>query len=232
MAYVYRHIRVDKNEPFYIGIGKEEKRCYQNVKRNSIWKAIVTKTNYTVEILFDNLTWEDACIKEKEFILLYGRKDLGTGSLCNLTDGGEGVIGSIRSEEYREKLRKVNTGKKMSKESIEKLKDSLKGRKHSEETKAKMSKTRLGKKLSNLHIESIAKGLKGKKKSDTHVAKMRQTKLGLPIVQINKELKRTIWDSASEASRVTKIAKASILACLNNKRNTAGGSTWIRQSCN
>lgn len=26
MAIVYRHIRLDKNEPFYIGIGKDEKK--------------------------------------------------------------------------------------------------------------------------------------------------------------------------------------------------------------
>jgi len=28
MAYVYRHIRLDKNEPFYIGIGSEEFKKY------------------------------------------------------------------------------------------------------------------------------------------------------------------------------------------------------------
>ena len=29
MAIVYRHIRLDKNEVFYIGIGKTEKRAYE-----------------------------------------------------------------------------------------------------------------------------------------------------------------------------------------------------------
>jgi hypothetical protein len=42
MAYVYRHIRLDKNEPFYIGIGKDDyssfKRAYHTGnKRNKIW---------------------------------------------------------------------------------------------------------------------------------------------------------------------------------------------------
>ena len=29
MAYVYRHIRLDKNEPFYIGIGKDDSGEYK-----------------------------------------------------------------------------------------------------------------------------------------------------------------------------------------------------------
>ena len=47
MAYVYRHIRVDKNEPFYIGIGKDDgyefKRAYYKSieKRNKIWIDIL-----------------------------------------------------------------------------------------------------------------------------------------------------------------------------------------------
>ena len=66
MAYVYRHIRLDKNEPFYIGIGRNCKGNYTRanhgaeLRRNSIiWKRIVAKTEYSVEILVDELTWEE-----------------------------------------------------------------------------------------------------------------------------------------------------------------------------
>jgi hypothetical protein len=102
MPYVYRHIRLDKNEPFYIGIGSDTyyKRANNKTRRNKIWKDIVSKSNYEVEILFDNLTWEEACEKEKEFILLYGRKDIGTGILSNLTDGGEGILGNKRTQDF------------------------------------------------------------------------------------------------------------------------------------
>jgi|688.fasta_scaffold360728_2 hypothetical protein len=94
MAYVYRHIRLDKNEPFYIGISSlnNYSRCI-NTDRNNLWNKIVNKSDYKIEILLDNLTWEEACEKEKEFIKLYGRKNNNTGILANLTDGGEGVIG-------------------------------------------------------------------------------------------------------------------------------------------
>jgi hypothetical protein len=84
MAYIYRHIRLDKNEPFYIGIGSDDRGKYNrayNIKLRSFrWKDIAKYVPYTIEIILDNLTWEDACIKEIELISLYGRKDLGLGS--------------------------------------------------------------------------------------------------------------------------------------------------------
>ena len=116
MAYVYRHIRLDKNEPFYIGIGGETdgkyKRAYQSRSRNNIWKNIVNKTEYKVEILFDDLTWEEACQKEIELIALYGRKDLNKGTLSNLTDGGDGTLGIIQSEETKRKKSEFMKGEK------------------------------------------------------------------------------------------------------------------------
>lgn len=104
MAVVYRHIRVDKNEPFYIGIGDNKKRAYSHRSRNKYWKNIA-KQGYEVEILFDDLTWEQACEKEKEFITLYGRKDLNTGTLVNLTDGGDGALGRPMTERLKQILR-------------------------------------------------------------------------------------------------------------------------------
>lgn len=115
MAYLYRHIREDKNEPFYIGIGSDStyKRANQAKKerRNNIWNKIVSKTLYKVEILFDDLTWEEACDKEKEFISLYGRIDNGTGLLANMTNGGDGSLGIIKSEQTISKLKERMSGK-------------------------------------------------------------------------------------------------------------------------
>jgi hypothetical protein len=109
MAYLYRHIRLDKNEPFYIGIGSDSTYKRANAKykgdRNKIWYDITAKSKYEVEILFDDISWEFACEKEKEFIALYGRKNNNTGILANMTDGGEGVVGAnyTRTIESRQK---------------------------------------------------------------------------------------------------------------------------------
>ena len=118
MAYLYRHIRLDKNEPFYIGIGSdsnnEYKRANTHKNRNKHWENIVAKTEYRVDILCDDMTWEEVIKKEIEFIALYGRVDLKTGTLCNLTGGGQGAFGYIKTKEHIEKIRLIHKGRKMS----------------------------------------------------------------------------------------------------------------------
>lgn len=158
MAIVYRHIRLDKNEPFYIGIGKTERRANSVKNRNKYWNNIVSKTDYEVEILFDDLTWEEACKKEMEFIKLYGRYDLGNGCLVNMTDGGDGKLGSYHNEETKKRIAEFQRGNKWNL-----------NRKAKEETKLKMSishrgnKSNTGKKLSLEHRKNISEGLKGNK---------------------------------------------------------------------
>lgn len=96
MAYVYRHIRLDKNQPFYIGIGKLDNnyvRSRAKYGRNKIWKSIVSITDYIIEIIFDDLTLEEALAKEVELIALYGRLCNNTGILANVSVGGTGVLG-------------------------------------------------------------------------------------------------------------------------------------------
>lgn len=101
--YCYRHIRLDTNEVFYVGIGKkstfyksykhfesEYKRAFSKRMRNRFWKHVITKSEYRIEIFFETESEEEVCLKEIEFIALYGRRDLGKGSLVNLTDGGDG----------------------------------------------------------------------------------------------------------------------------------------------
>jgi hypothetical protein len=115
MAYVYRHIRLDKNEVFYVGIGSDKyySRAYTKWGRNKLWKNIVDKTEYSVEILFEDLDWELACKKEIEFIKLYGRKDLKNGTLTNLTDGGQGSLGTKRTDEHKKILSERMKGKRL-----------------------------------------------------------------------------------------------------------------------
>lgn len=157
---LYRHIRLDKNEPFYIGIGNE-KRPYEKRRRNKYWQHIIQKTNYKIEILFNDLTWKEACEKEKEFIKLYGRKDLLLGTLVNMTDGGDGTLNTIswnkgkkglfkHSEETKKKLSEDKKGKPLTKNQINSFKIRKKSnywldKKLSEEHKLKLSKSKIGK---------------------------------------------------------------------------------------
>lgn len=101
MHYLYRHIRLDTNQVFYIGLGTKTRqdmfltvksefyRAYDFKKRNIVWKRIAAKTDIRVEILFesDNLSFIQQ--KEKEFISMYGRLVDQTGLLANLAEGGD-----------------------------------------------------------------------------------------------------------------------------------------------
>jgi len=96
MAYLYTYTNTDKGEIFYIGIGSDlNYQRAKNIKaRSSYFKRVIEKYNYRLDIVFDNLTWEEVCQKEIELISKYGRKDLNNGSLINFTNGGEGRLGS------------------------------------------------------------------------------------------------------------------------------------------
>jgi hypothetical protein len=141
---LYRHIRLDKNEPFYIGIGNSIRPYIKN--RNRIWKSIVKKTKYRVEILFDGLNLKEACEKEVEFIKLYGRIDLGNGILSNMTDGGDyfGCFGYKHTDESKIKLSISNKGRYRTKEFCEIIRVMKIGTKLSDETKLKISKSLKG----------------------------------------------------------------------------------------
>lgn len=119
--YIYRHITLN-NTVFYIGKGTKNKQDVLNntYTRSSTkwgktlyWKNIVKKYGYFIEIIVESDNEEFISLKEIEFIKLYGRRDLGLGTLCNLTNGGEGKSGYIPSKETIEKNRLKNIGKKM-----------------------------------------------------------------------------------------------------------------------
>lgn len=156
MAYLYRHIRLDKNEPFYIGIGtgKYFKRAKNKIGRNPIWKRIANKTDYEVEILFDDMELEECKKKEIEFIALYGRIVNGDGTLANISGGGDGMfdVPQYIRDEYSKKFKGAG--------------NPFYGKKHTQETRDKISANQLGKKRHPLSEETKRKiGLVHKGKS-------------------------------------------------------------------
>jgi len=147
--YVYRHIRLDTNTPFYVGKGKD-KRCFSNKYRNKYWHNIVNSVGYDIEIMLDNLTEQEAITKEIEFIKLY--KSLGYCE-ANMTDGGEGLSGYKHSDLTKKRWSEIrkgrpcgNKGFKMSQSQKQKISDALKGRKLSKNTRDKISASTKGKK--------------------------------------------------------------------------------------
>jgi len=91
-SFVYCHLRADTCEPFYIGMGKDPKRPWHmnHHSRTVFHRNIVKKHGVRVEIIADNLSWEQANFWEMHWI----RALRNTGyKLVNLTDGGDGTKG-------------------------------------------------------------------------------------------------------------------------------------------
>ena len=111
MAYVYSHTRLDTGKIFYIGIGSDEayRRASTIQGRNAHWYNVIKKADYRVDILHDNLTWEEACNKEIELIKQLGRVNQG-GILVNITEGGDGFK-SNHSQKTKDQIRDFYKGK-------------------------------------------------------------------------------------------------------------------------
>jgi hypothetical protein len=99
--YTYAYLRED-GTPYYIGKGKKY-RAYQ--KR----KSINLPPKDRIIILKQNLTEEEAFKHEIYMISIFGRKDLETGILRNLTNGGEGTSGANNSKEKNGFYKKSHT---------------------------------------------------------------------------------------------------------------------------
>jgi hypothetical protein len=146
--YTYAYLREDRT-PYYVGKGTG-KRIYSKRKNISL-----PKDKSRIIFLKQNLTEEEAFKHEIYMIAVFGRKDLGTGILHNKTNGGDGASGAVRSLEFKENLKKLNTNKVLSKEHIKKLREANIGKNNpnygksaSKETREKMSKAQLGEKHS------------------------------------------------------------------------------------
>lgn len=162
-TYLYRD-PTRNNEPIYIGKGKG-KRCYDHLKSkknaplpNRIRKIKEWGVEPIIEFICKDVDEELALLVEEEAISLYGRKDLGTGPLLNLTDGGDGV------SNVSEKTRK-------------KLSDAGKGRIYDDAYRQNMSKVMSGKKKSLTHVENVRQALIGTKRDESAKLKMSEAKI-------------------------------------------------------
>ena len=86
---VYLHKNPKTNEVFYIGVGNED-RPFNFRGRNLFWKNYYLKHGVDVCVVKKGLSIKESFEEEKKLITLHGRRDLGNGTLVNLTNGGEG----------------------------------------------------------------------------------------------------------------------------------------------
>jgi group I intron endonuclease len=225
--YVYVYLDVTKSgqfryddyyfeyEPFYVGKGYN-KRCedhlresslqHKSFKNNKIKKLLSLGLKPLILKISYNIFEIDAFELEKKLIRVIGRRNLNNGPLTNLTDGGDGIVGLIKTKEHRKNLRISSLGKKMSKEARKKISQSLIGKvgrntgnKHSEETKRQISESKKGLLPWN----------------------------AIPVIQLDKEnVPIKEWVSALDAAKNLKLSQGNIWSVINGKRKTCGGYIW------
>lgn len=106
--YVYTWTRPDTGEIFYVGKGRGD-RDVSRRNRGKHFLNIIAKLERNglspiIKRVAENLTEDDAFSIERNEISRIGRRDLGLGSLVNMTDGGDGSSGYIPTEEAKAKL--------------------------------------------------------------------------------------------------------------------------------
>lgn len=152
--YTYVHRRADTGEVFYIGKGSG-KRFAATQDRSTYWKRLVAKYGFSIEIVAHFLAEEHAFQHERELIAEYRANGV---RLVNLSDGGEGPSGAVRTAETRNKISSANKGRK---------RDPF-----SEETRLKMSLSHVGKKQSQEAIEKTVAFHRGRKRTIETLEKM------------------------------------------------------------
>lgn len=234
---VYCHINLVNNKK-YIGITKQrpQDRWRENGKgyqgQTKFWNAIKKYgwDNFEHIILFTNLTLEEANYKEKELIDYFDTIKNG----YNVSSGGSPTIHSIQT--------------------IQKIHNSMIGKKHSEQTKRLISQTKsklYGKKVQCVETQqiyetlTIAEQLTGIDKSSIlRVCKGKQiTAGGFHWIYIdnldyahNKKDKRKkmvkclttgkIYNSVAEAAKATNSDASNICKVCNGKYKTTNKLSW------
>ena len=140
MTQYYNYIKIDPYTliPRYVGKGKGNRHqlshSYNKTYMGWLKNLKINGLEPITEII--NVTCENTAFRLEQFLInQYGRKDLGTGSLLNHTNGGEGISGYRHTEETKKNQSKKMMGNK-----------NCLGRRQKEETKEKIRKAHIGKK--------------------------------------------------------------------------------------
>lgn len=213
---VYMH--TFPNNKKYIGITSQRPEYRWNkgngYKHQKLMNRAIEKygwENIQTEIINENISKEQAIEKEKYYIQKYQTTNPLYG--YNLTEGGEGHngyspslesrqknrlsnIGQKRSKSFCERLSYVNTGKKLSEETKQKIREAMllrgspniseEGRKRIRENARKVGLANKGRIQTLESNEARSKALKGIKRSEETKQRMRKPKSAEAIANMKR----------------------------------------------
>lgn len=218
---VYVHInKINHKKYFGITSGSPLKRWRDGYRHNKHFSSSIDKygwDNFEHIVLFTDLTENEAKQMEKDLIAKYHTMDREFG--YNKTAGGDGSLGRKVSDETREKLRVVATGKKASPETRAKISERMKGENH----------PLYGKKRPQYVIDAMIEAKRNRKLTDEQVQHYRDaspTKRMVHQIDIDTGDILNTFVSISEASRQTGIPASNIINACKGIVGTAGGFIW------
>ena len=234
---VYMHELKSDNKRVYIGITSQKlsKRFsggYKSHFANAIKKYGFDSFNHIV--LFENLTEDEAIAKEKELIHSYRENGY---YLYNKTDGGDGTVGHIKSEECIKKssnsLREYyktheskckgrcgelapRYGMKNTEEHNRKISEANKGRKKTEKQINLTKKLLLEKKAGWFSVEGATPPMLGKTGSKNVKSKK------VYVYDLNEKYVGE-YESGNVASKILNVSQSGLSACCLGKLKQTKG---------
>lgn len=239
MFYIYCYYHPITKTPFYIGKGKGNRKYHHWWRRkhhsNNLLRAILQECDDLCQLpiikdLYVSEDEQDVLKKEVETIKLIGRLDLGTGSLCNKTTGGEGFgnTGTKWSPTQRQKNQeyKKNNPTGQSYDQYDLNGNFIK------QFVTSMELREAG--FSGPQIMRIRKCVKGEGFSASgfrwsyHGTSLPNVKKGIPVNQLDKKTKQVIstFVTIGEAARQTNTWESDIARCVRGEQKSAGGFIW------
>lgn len=204
MHYVYI-LKSSDGIPLYVGKG-QGKRGIQHLRNGLRSKSHSASLNLEIqkrrlngfepllEIVFETTDKAEAFDIEKDLVLKYGRKDLGTGTLCNVANGGQGPTGTNFSSEILAKKAEANR-KSISRPAVrQRLSASIRLAWADTETRNKIligqKRSRSARSLTPRQLQSLEKGrelLQDPQQKDLFRQKMIETKRQRFLISVERQ---------------------------------------------
>lgn len=233
----------------YIGITKKKPKarwaCGEGYKTSTHFYRAITKhgwENFEHEILFENLTEDEA--KEKEIELIAQYKTMDTNCGYNMTSGGNtsvplngelnGMFGRTHTDEVK---------KRLSEQCKERFKDKtnhpMYGKQRSEETKEKLRRSRSNRQSGEnnyfygKHFNGELNPMYGKTHTEEARKKISESQKGKYVGGLSWNAKAVrnidtgeLFDSVVDAVKKCGCNHSSVCACCRGKLKHAGGYRW------
>lgn len=197
--YVYIYYHPWDLRPIYVGKGRGNRwdDHLNGVRGHSKRLREELAEHFSSEIyrtkFMENLTNEEACLVEKILIKAFGREDKFTGSLYNRTDGGEGILGRVQTQEEKDRRAKKLIGRLVSAETRAKIGDSHRGRQYPPEVRARMGAPKGTVRSKEASLKAATK-LSGLKRPKEVGEKISRASLGRPKSEAHRLALSEAWN--------------------------------------